>query len=214
MLTGQFKDPKKFESDIRGTIPRFNAENFEGNLKLVEEFEMLAKKKGCTPGQLAIAWVAAQGAIPIPGTKSVSRLEENWGATSVELTAEELKEIREVIISAEPKGARCVILMLSRRAVTNYSADTAKFISKWLVGRCLFNEKKRSETSLFLSPLACISCKTAQLHSQSYIVKQSIKLLPLTFGDCAELGTDVHLPTAFAHLLGHRTQPPYRPVYR
>jgi aryl-alcohol dehydrogenase-like predicted oxidoreductase len=109
MLTGKFKDPALFANDIRGQAPRFT-DNFQHNLRLVEEFEKLAKVKGCTPGQLAIAWVAAQGAIPIPGTKSIERLEENWGATNVSLSEAELKEIRTIITDAEPKGERYVVL--------------------------------------------------------------------------------------------------------
>lgn len=105
MLTGKFKDPEAFKNDIRGSAPRFN-ENLQDNLKIVEEFERLAEKKGCTPGQLSIAWVAAQGAIPIPGTKNAGRLEENWGATKVQLDEEDLKEIRGVIVDAAPKGDR------------------------------------------------------------------------------------------------------------
>ena len=105
VLTGTVKDSSQFASDIRGRAPRYT-EHWEANRKLIEEVEKLAKKKGCTPGQLSIAWVTAQGAIPIPGTKTLSRLEENWGASRVKLSDEELKEIREVILEAEPKGNR------------------------------------------------------------------------------------------------------------
>ena len=105
VLTGKFKDASQFANDIRSQAPRF-AENFKDNLKIVEEFERLASKKGCTPGQLSIAWVAAQGAVPIPGTKNAGRLEENWGATNVSLSEDELKEIRKAIEEAEPKGNR------------------------------------------------------------------------------------------------------------
>jgi aryl-alcohol dehydrogenase-like predicted oxidoreductase len=106
MLTGKFKDASQFAGDIRGSAPRFSAENLPKNLRLVEEFERLAKEKGCTPGQLSIAWVAAQGAIPIPGTKNIARLEENWGAHRVDLSELELKEIRDIITKAEPVGNR------------------------------------------------------------------------------------------------------------
>lgn len=75
-------------------------------MRIVDEFKKLADKKGCTPGQLALAWVIAQGAIPIPGTKSSSRLEENFGARDVDLDEEELKEIRKLIEEAKPEGAR------------------------------------------------------------------------------------------------------------
>ncbi len=75
-------------------------------MRIVDEFKKLADKKGCTSGQLALAWVIAQGAIPIPGTKSSTRLEENFGATNVNLSQDELKELRKLIEEAKPKGAR------------------------------------------------------------------------------------------------------------
>ena len=107
VLTGKHRDPAQFAAEgIRGNTPRFNGEVFQQNLKLVDEFERLATKKGCTAGQLAIAWVQQQGAIPIPGTKSVHRLEENWGAHKVELSSEELDEIRKAITDFEPSGNR------------------------------------------------------------------------------------------------------------
>jgi aryl-alcohol dehydrogenase-like predicted oxidoreductase len=66
MLMGKFKDASQFAGDMRGSSPRFSAENLPKNLRLLEECERLAKAKGCTPAQLSIPWVAAQGAIPIP----------------------------------------------------------------------------------------------------------------------------------------------------
>lgn len=105
VLTGAFTDPSQFKSDIRGTAPRFN-EHWEHNKKLVDEFQRLATQKGCSPGQLAVAWVMAQGAIPIPGTKNVGRLEENFGGTKVELSQTELDEIRKVINDVGAKGDR------------------------------------------------------------------------------------------------------------
>lgn len=104
--TFSYTDASQFANDIRGTIPRFQAENFSKNQRLVLEFSKLAEKKGCTPGQLAIAWVTAQGAIPIPGTKSPGRVEENTGSRDVDLTEDELKEIRTLIDEAKPEGAR------------------------------------------------------------------------------------------------------------
>lgn len=105
VLTGAFKDPEQFKSDIRGSAPRFN-EHWEHNKKLVEAFGKLAEKKGCSPGQLSITWVMAQGAIPIPGTKNAGRLEENFGATKVELNKDELDEIRKLINDMGAKGDR------------------------------------------------------------------------------------------------------------
>ncbi|KAJ7932828.1 NADP-dependent oxidoreductase domain-containing protein [Mycena leptocephala] len=106
-LTGQLKSPDDFEpDDFRRTVPKFQGENFYKNLDIVDRIKALADKKGVTPGQLSIAWVAAQGTIPIPGTKQVGRLEENWGARDVDLNAEELAEMRAVIDAAKPVGNR------------------------------------------------------------------------------------------------------------
>jgi aryl-alcohol dehydrogenase-like predicted oxidoreductase len=103
-LTGQIKSIDDFESnDFRRFNPRFMGENFKKNLDLVKKIEEIAKRKKCTPGQLALAWVLAQGkdVAPIPGTKRIKYLEENVGALNVTLTKEELKEID----LAFPKGA-------------------------------------------------------------------------------------------------------------
>src|SRR5579864_3560693 len=97
-LTGRFE---KFEDlpadDYRRNSPRFQGENFQRNLDLVRRVEEIAKEKGCTPSQLALAWVLAQGRdiVPIPGTKRRKYLEENVGALNVKLTAEDLKRIDE-----------------------------------------------------------------------------------------------------------------------
>ncbi|MFB2923590.1 aldo/keto reductase [Aerosakkonema funiforme] len=102
-LTGQIK---KFEDlapdDYRRQSPRFQGENFEKNLELVQRIEEIAQQKGCLPAQLALAWVLAQGEdiVPIPGTKRRKYLEENVGAVDVELTPEDLQSIDEVA----PKG--------------------------------------------------------------------------------------------------------------
>jgi aryl-alcohol dehydrogenase-like predicted oxidoreductase len=91
------------EDDFRRVNPRFQGDNFDRNLELVDKVTALAAEKGVTPGQLAIAWVLAQGddVVPIPGTKRIAYLEENLGAADVELTAEDLRQIDEVA----PKGA-------------------------------------------------------------------------------------------------------------
>lgn len=83
-------------TDTRASHPRFSAEHFDDNLKLVSVLSEIAKKKGVTPGQLVLAWVLAQGDdfIPIPGTKRVKYLEENAHAVLVEPTEAEKKEIR------------------------------------------------------------------------------------------------------------------------
>jgi aryl-alcohol dehydrogenase-like predicted oxidoreductase len=103
-LTGQFQ---RFEDlppdDYRRNSPRFQGENFQKNLDLVARVQEIAKEKACTPAQLALAWVLAQGEdiVPIPGTKRRPYLEENIGALNVDLTPEDLRRIDEVF----PKGA-------------------------------------------------------------------------------------------------------------
>lgn len=107
ILTGSYQSASDFkDGDIRKTIPRFSEEHLSSNMKIVHEFQKLAEKKGCTSGQLALAWVIAQGAIPIPGTKSAERLTENFGASRVDLDEEELKEIRQLVEEAKPQGNR------------------------------------------------------------------------------------------------------------
>ncbi|GBF05630.1 pyridoxine 4-dehydrogenase [Deinococcus aerius] len=103
-LTGQIKSPEDFApDDFRRVSPRFQGENFQKNLDLVREVERLAAEKGCTPSQLALAWVLAQGddLVPIPGTKRVKYLEENLGALDVQLTPEDLSRMD----AAFPVGA-------------------------------------------------------------------------------------------------------------
>lgn len=102
-LTGQIKRFEDLaEDDYRRQSPRFQRENFQKNLDLVKKIEEMAGKKGCTPSQLALAWLLAQGEdiVPIPGTKRRKYLEENTGALNVKLTAEELEQIENIA----PKG--------------------------------------------------------------------------------------------------------------
>ncbi len=103
-LTGKLKSLADLDADdFRHTTPRFERENFERNLKLVAEVEAIASKKGCSPGQLALAWLLAQGenVVPIPGTKRRKYLEDNAGAVDVSLDAADLARIDELI----PRGA-------------------------------------------------------------------------------------------------------------
>ena len=100
-LTGRIRSPEDLpEGDSRraGRFPRFEGENFQRNLDLVERVREIAEEKGVTPGQLALAWVLAQGEdiVPIPGTKRRSYLEENAAAVDVKLTPEDLERIDEV----------------------------------------------------------------------------------------------------------------------
>jgi aryl-alcohol dehydrogenase-like predicted oxidoreductase len=95
-LAGRFSDPSELdEGDFRRSGPRFTGSNLERNQQLAAKIRELAEEKGVTSGQLALAWVLAKGddIVPIPGTKRVSYLEENWGATQVELSDDELERI-------------------------------------------------------------------------------------------------------------------------
>jgi aryl-alcohol dehydrogenase-like predicted oxidoreductase len=96
------------EHDWRRSMPRFEQENFRRNMQLVEKIRALAADKGCTPAQLALAWVLAQGEdiVPIPGTKRRPYLEENVGALDVRLTPEELAEIDTVLPPGAAAGPR------------------------------------------------------------------------------------------------------------
>jgi aryl-alcohol dehydrogenase-like predicted oxidoreductase len=103
-LTGQISSPDDFaQDDFRRNNPRFQGANFTRNLELVERVREIAREKDCTPGQLALAWVLAQGddVVPIPGTKRRKYLEENAAAVEIELTADELARIDD----AAPVGA-------------------------------------------------------------------------------------------------------------
>ncbi len=103
-LTGQIKSPDDFApDDFRRMNPRFQGENFAKNLELVDRIREIAAEKKCAPGQLALAWVLAQGEdiVPIPGTKRIQYLEENLAAADLQLSAADLRRIDE----AAPKGA-------------------------------------------------------------------------------------------------------------
>jgi len=108
-LTGQFKSPDDFpEDDFRKNHPRFQGENFRNNIQLVEEVEAMAKEKGCTTAQLALAWVLAQGddIVPIPGTKQVRYLDQNIGALEVNITDEDLRRLDEILPPGAAAGQR------------------------------------------------------------------------------------------------------------
>jgi len=108
-LTGSLKSPEDFAADdYRRLSPRFQGANFARNLALVEKVRTLAHDKGCTPAQLALAWVLAQDEhiVPIPGTRRVRNLEENLGALQVTLTSVDLATIEAVFPAAAIAGAR------------------------------------------------------------------------------------------------------------
>jgi aryl-alcohol dehydrogenase-like predicted oxidoreductase len=94
--------------DYRRNSPRFQGENFQKNLDLVRSIEAMAKSKGCSPSQLALAWVLAQGTdiVPIPGTKRMGFLEDNLGALNVTLTAADLSRIDAVLPAGSASGDR------------------------------------------------------------------------------------------------------------
>lgn len=109
MLTGQYKSLDSLDKDdFRRMIPRYQGDNFVKNLTLVDEFQKIAAEKECTPGQLTLAWLLAQGddIIPIPGTKKIKYLEENTAAVHIELSAEDLKKLRDLVDAADVKGDR------------------------------------------------------------------------------------------------------------
>ena len=108
-LTGQFKSPDDFaDDDFRKFHPRFQGENFEKNIQLVREVEAMAREKGCSAAQLALAWVLAQGEdiVPIPGTKHVRYLDENIGALEVKLSDEDLRRLDEILPPGAAAGQR------------------------------------------------------------------------------------------------------------
>ena len=101
-LTGRFQTPEDIPAgDWRRNAPRFQGENFAQNLELVRRVEQLAQRRGCTPAQLALAWLVARDVVPIPGAKHASRVEENAAAAGLHLTPQEIAEIE----AAAPKGA-------------------------------------------------------------------------------------------------------------
>ena len=110
-LTGAIRSPEDFgEDDWRRGHPRFTGEAFTANLRLVDAVRDMAAEKGCTPGQLALAWVLAQGddVVPIPGTKRRSHLEENVGAAAVRLSDDDLARLSRIAPPGAAVGGRYV----------------------------------------------------------------------------------------------------------
>ncbi|MGX5715135.1 aldo/keto reductase [Arthrobacter sp. MAHUQ-56] len=108
-LTGQIRSVDDFaEDDFRRHSPRFQGENFTRNLELVDRVKELADRKQCTPGQLALAWLLAQGehVVPIPGTKKRERLRENLGAVDIDLGVEDLQLLEQMAPAGATAGAR------------------------------------------------------------------------------------------------------------
>jgi aryl-alcohol dehydrogenase-like predicted oxidoreductase len=109
LMTGVIEDHESMgKTDARRRHPRFAGENLAHNMALVHRLAEVARRKGCTPGQLALAWLLAQGEdiVPIPGTKRKERLLENIGAVSVHLTAADLAEVSTAIPAGAAAGLR------------------------------------------------------------------------------------------------------------
>lgn len=108
-LTGTLRDTSSLQpSDFRKKMPRFEEGNFQKNLALVDQLADFAKKKNCTTAQLSLAWLLAQGKdiVPIPATRSISRLQENIDAAFIKLTSEDLEEIQQIFPIDAVSGER------------------------------------------------------------------------------------------------------------
>lgn len=110
LLTGAFMTRESLlgDGDTRTQYERFQGDNFDKNVELVRQFQALAKEQACSASQLAIAWLLKQGphVIPIPGTKKLRYLEENWGSRNVMLNDEAEAKIRDFVTSIEVAGSR------------------------------------------------------------------------------------------------------------
>lgn len=109
ILTGSFnRDTRLEKTDFRSSIPRFQGENLQKNLKLAEFVKELAQEKHASPAQIALAWILAQGKnfVPIPGTKKISRLEDDLGSLNVKFSKEEIKNINQRLSEIEIVGER------------------------------------------------------------------------------------------------------------
>ncbi len=116
-LTGQVTQPDELEAnDFRRNNPRWQEENLKQNLALVDKIKEIAAAKGCTPAQLSLAWVLAQGEniIPIPGTRREKYLRENIGALDVTLTADDLTHINVALPTGAAAGTRYPEIMMNR----------------------------------------------------------------------------------------------------
>jgi aryl-alcohol dehydrogenase-like predicted oxidoreductase len=110
MLTGALVDAESIsgKGDMRSNMPRFQGERFIANATLVAELSIIAETRGCTPGQLSLAWLLAQGdyIAPIPGTKRLKYLEENAAAADLQLTAEDVDALDVLFAASNISGER------------------------------------------------------------------------------------------------------------
>jgi aryl-alcohol dehydrogenase-like predicted oxidoreductase len=117
MLTGTLTSPAQFGTgDIRASTPRYQGQNFKRNLALVSRLRDAAARRGCTPGQLALAWLLSRGddVVPIPGTRDHRHLQENTAATAIILTSEELAAIEAIAPPGAAAGDRFSAELMSR----------------------------------------------------------------------------------------------------
>jgi aryl-alcohol dehydrogenase-like predicted oxidoreductase len=124
-LTGTLRDVAGFaDKDIRRAMPRFSAENYAANLRLLDEYAAIARAVGCTQAQLALAWLLARGdnVLPIPGTTRIEHLRENMGALAIELDAATIARLDALINQDTVVGARY-------NATTQTEIDTEEFPS-------------------------------------------------------------------------------------
>jgi aryl-alcohol dehydrogenase-like predicted oxidoreductase len=116
-LTGKIRSPEQLaDDDWRKTNPRFTGENFQSNLRIVDEVEAVASEAGATPAQVALAWLLAQGddIAPIPGTKRVSRVEENTAADHLELSAEQIERLNNLTPAAGERHEEAQMATIDR----------------------------------------------------------------------------------------------------
>jgi aryl-alcohol dehydrogenase-like predicted oxidoreductase len=114
-LAGRFRSPDDLSAaDWRRNNPRFQGDNFATNRAIVDEIERVARQKSCTPAQLALAWLLARhdNVVPIPGTSSQKRLEENVAAADVQLSERDLEEIEAVAVKGMAAGERYAANMM------------------------------------------------------------------------------------------------------
>ena len=117
LLTGQIRTVDDFaDDDWRKTNPRFTGENFQRNLRIVDEVAAVASEADATPAQVALAWLLAQGddIAPIPGTKRVSRVEENTAADGIELSAEQTERLNDLTPAAGERHEEAQMAVIDR----------------------------------------------------------------------------------------------------
>ena len=113
LLAGAVREDRYAAQDIRAAMPRFTGDNLRHNLRAIDAFDALAAEIGCSPAQLALAWVLAQGddIVPIPGTSSIAHLEENLGAVDVDVTPEIARRMEAVFTPGAIRGGRYAAAM-------------------------------------------------------------------------------------------------------